>query len=182
MSEETTGEDTPLEEESIPSPADNPENGDVKPAFGGFTGGTNKDGSPTRKRGRPPGSRNKAGGSSEKPRAPRAPSSTNLKKSLQDTFTLIGVGVTAVNQYDGAVILKNAEGLAKSLDHLANENPSVKRALESMLVASAWGAVLTSCAAISVPVAANHGLLPPHMAMLFGCPPPDIEGFGRVVT
>jgi hypothetical protein len=159
---------------SAPAPSDT-DRDVVKPGFGlpPRTDAPSDSGEVRRPRGRPKGSKNKP--KDDQPISVPA-RGTSLKKSLQDTITLIGVGVSVANKYDGAVILKGAEGLAKNLDHLANENPAVKRALESMLTASAWGAVITSGATIAIPIACNHRLAPPTLAPLFGCPIPDIEG------
>lgn len=98
-----------------------------------------------------------------------------LRTGLIQQFTLIGIGVTAFNPYDGKVILTNAEGLADNLCKVAEQNPAVRRALEGLLVAGVWSGLALSAAAIAVPIMANHKLLPAQLALLMGADDPRQE-------
>ena len=94
------------------------------------------------------------------PRPPGRPPLNNLRGRLTEQIAAIGVAVAIVNPTDGAAVLAGAEPLASALEQLARENDGARRALERMLAASAWGAVLTAVAGIAIPILANHELLP----------------------
>jgi len=91
-----------------------------------------------------------------------------LAGRLTDSFTLIGIGVSAFHPADGAAVITGAPALADSLAKLADENPNMKRALEGAMQASAWGGVMVAAASIAIPIAANHGALPPQVGAMFG--------------
>lgn len=107
----------------------------------------------------------------EKPKRGRPPK-PKLDKQLTELFTLIGVGVTAVNEYDGRIIIKRSPKLAQSLNELAKENDAVREALESLLTVSVWSGVIAAAASIAVPIAANHKLMPHQAAVIMQAPDP----------
>lgn len=113
---------------------------------------------PPKRRGRPPG----------------RPSKAPLQKRLQEAFGAIGLVISMRNPYDGRAILEGAERLSTALDHLARENSSVRRTLEMVLAGGVYGEVLFAVAAIALPIAANHGMLPEQawqpMSVLFSLP------------
>jgi hypothetical protein len=96
--------------------------------------------------------------------------------------------VAVINQADGFAIVNGAEDLAKALNNVAKDNPSVYKTLERMLTGSAWGAVIVATGAIVLPIAANHNLLPfaipgvttpePAPANIESMPPPHTPDIG----
>jgi len=131
----------------------------------------------------PPGQ--EGGGSSTKSGSKNKSSSgkksgkTPTKQSIFGLISTIGTGVMLVNAYDGQRILENAENLADALHKAAKENPALRRALNAALQASTWGAVASAFAPIIVPILANHRVLPPETATLFGAPMPATNGAGQ---
>lgn len=64
------------------------------------------------------------------------------------------------DDYCATIIAQRTPDLAKSLTALADENPAIKRTLNRMLEGSAWGGVALSVAAIVIPIAQHHNLVP----------------------
>ncbi len=97
-------------------------------------------------------------------RKPRADAGTprrkSLEKPLNNLITSLGVTVSLVNQTDGQAIIEGSDRLAKSLNELAKENPTVHKNLTRMLTGSAWGSVFIAAGGIAIPILANHNLLP----------------------
>ncbi|MBT2400633.1 hypothetical protein [Streptomyces sp. ISL-100] len=115
-------------------------------------------------------------GTDSKPRAPRGGvRRPNLESRIAQGFTTIGTFACIVNEFDGMTIIQGAPNLAASLSKLADENPKVRESLEKMLAAGAWSAVIGAVAAVGIPIAANHKLLPPAVAGLFAAAPPGPE-------
>lgn len=90
------------------------------------------------------------------------------------TAIYAGIG-TAIMPFDpvcATVVLQSAEACASSLDQLADQNQSVKKALESLLKTGAWGAVIAAHAPLVVMVMAHHSpagdKLAPVASMLTG--------------
>lgn len=115
------------------------------------------------------GSSSKRSGSS----GGRRPRRKTLHKELGDLFGLLGTGVMLLDEYDGTVILENAERMGKELDRIARENASVQRVLERLVSTSQWGSVLGVFGAVAVPIAARHGLVPQYAPALIGVTPPE---------
>lgn len=87
----------------------------------------------------------------------------SLKRPLEEMFTGLGATVAVFNQFDGQCIVAGAPELAKAMDALAKQDPAVQRALERLVAGSTWGQVITAAASVAMPIAANHGALPPPM-------------------
>lgn len=106
--------------------------------------------------------------SDRKPRDPskprRAVGRPSLARNLEDMVTQLGVMVAAADQTCGLAIIGGASNLAVALDRLAKQNPKVKAALERFVAGTAWSGVVTATAAILIPVAAHHGILPRRIA------------------
>lgn len=103
---------------------------------------------------------------------------TKLKTRLQGAIGVVGKALTAFNEYDGKIVLTQAEELASALAQWADENDSVRRTLEAALTISTAGSVLGVCAAILIPILANHGIVPAHYAEAVGAEPvPNPERF-----
>jgi len=105
---------------------------------------------------------------------------TTLGKPLTDLFTTMGTMLILVDDYDGTVVVENAERLAKQLDEIAKNNPGVQAALERLVSGSQWGGVVATFGAVAVPIAARHGLIPQMTPALFRqTPPPEVRPLGR---
>lgn len=98
---------------------------------------------------------------------------TNLEKDLVSFFSTIGLFVSVIPKCmaDGQIIVHNAENLARAWSHLAQQNKSVERVLKGMMSASASGEVLMAMTMVIVPIMANHEMLPPEIAFMFGAAP-----------
>ncbi|MFG3244838.1 hypothetical protein [Streptomyces sp. NPDC048157] len=122
-----------------------------------------------KRRGRPPGSTDKA------PRktaaSARKASTPSLEKRLAGSLTTVGTMACLVSPADGMTIVQGVPALAASLAKLAEENASVRANLERMLTAGAWSGVIAAVVPIAVGIAANHNLLPAHMAAMLGAGP-----------
>lgn len=158
--------------------------------------GANADTNPTKaaKPRKAPRSTRTAAGAAPAPdaerRAPGRKSNAELAGKLRDPLTkLVGagglalaMGATAVRQsneyradqlaYDSAIVLNNASKVADELCAIAAEHPEVRRVLESLTQASGWTRTMTVAAALIVPIAANHGVMPRQWAPSFGAPMP----------
>lgn len=94
------------------------------------------------------------------------------KAQIEGLLATIGIGVSMVNAYDGQRIMEGSADLAEKLHDLAKENPAIRRALNAALATSAWGAVASALAPIILPIAANHGLVAPELAVMVDAPVP----------
>jgi hypothetical protein len=88
-----------------------------------------------------------------------------LESELEEFFTQLGAGVMILNQFDGLVIIQQANENASALARLANKNAKVKKALEALTNVSSMGAVVGVIGGTAVPILMNHGVLPPGMPM-----------------
>lgn len=99
-----------------------------------------------------------------------------FEKLHQDLFenissiagVLIVVGHTRKNdplKADGMVIAQHADKLSTDLSALARKYEYVYNALNTLVQATVWGAVIGDVAAITLGIAANHGFSVPGMDM-----------------
>jgi len=82
----------------------------------------------------------------------------------------------AVDQFDGLVIIQGSPKLVDALISMAEVNPEFRKFLESGAKSVVWLQLGTAIAAIAVPIAARHRLVPlnPTAAyQLFHGPIPD---------
>lgn len=122
-------------------------------------GSTNKtDEAPKKRRGRPPGSKNKAGKSTD----------AALKEGLETYVGLIGSGLTMMprTREDGLVLLAGGDAWVEATMTLAKSDPRVRHALDIALTGGAWGGFIVASASIVVPIAANHGFVPEFVGRL----------------
>jgi hypothetical protein len=131
----------------------------------------------------------------ERKASPRQASSTRtppLEKRLSQTFSTIAVIVSAFDPTCGSSIQDRADDLAGAWNRLAQQNPRVKAAIESLLEGGAYGEALFVTAVTVIPILKHHGLLPGNLSVFvngtfeddanpdFGeTPPPDIAESGR---
>lgn len=88
-----------------------------------------------------------------------------LRDGLTTALSMIGMGVSTFEPFDGAVILAKAEETAEALDRIAQTSPAVARALNVFAKGGAHGtpiALALAVAPIAVPILHHHGLLPEH--------------------
>lgn len=88
----------------------------------------------------------------------------SLEQRLAATIGLVGTVVYALDAFDGTQILVRGDQLAKALDHLAAENPAVRRVLEAMMAGGAWGEVVMVLAPMAVAILAHHKVIPEQYA------------------
>lgn len=68
-------------------------------------------------------------------------------------------------QADGMALAMHAPGLAEALNETARQQPSVARALESIMKAGPYGAIIGAIVPLVMQIAANHKLMNPAPAM-----------------
>jgi hypothetical protein len=90
----------------------------------------------------------------------RASKSDKMRRELLSMFGMIGLGLTAIEPYDGMVVMDRAEPTVDALMAVAAENERVRKVLESMIEVGVWAALGTAVAGIALPIAAHHGVLP----------------------
>src|SRR5450759_2227117 len=114
---------------------------------------------PKKRRGRPPGSKNKPSGKS---------TDTALKEGLESYVGLIGSGLTMLprTREDGLVLLAGGDAWVEATMTLAKSDPRVRHALDVALTGGAWGGFIVATASIAIPIAANHGLVPAFVGKL----------------
>jgi len=95
----------------------------------------------------------------------------NLQKQLEDQFMTMGMMLSMVDQFDGELVAENASELAEAWYKLAQQNKAVKRILEGIMETGAWSGVIMTTAAIAIPIADNHGLIPENIPHPFKKPP-----------
>ena len=114
-------------------------------------------------RGRPVGSSN---------RVPKA----KIKKTVASFY--LGTGMLTmkyVNEYDGQVVIHNAESLTEQTMKLAEEYPWVMSTLESWTSVSALGGFIGVLCAVGIPIMVNHGMAPPIALEFVDAPPLESE-------
>jgi len=99
-----------------------------------------------------------------KPRTPRAPSSASVRKRLAEITNLIGGVVSMFDQYDGHVILSNADALADGWAKVAERHPRIRQALDGFEAGGVYGGAIIATLFVAVPILAHHRMLPPQIA------------------
>lgn len=107
----------------------------------------------------------------------RSPKAADAKMiaGLEELVTLVGMGVSFWDAYDGQVICAGAAPLARQLVSMGDQYPAVKRVLAKVAggaVTAQSGLGLTMVVAqMAVPIMVHHGTLPadrmPSMLMRF---------------
>ena len=88
--------------------------------------------------------------------APRAKKGAFVEP-LTELYTTIGAMLMPFDMQCANVVIKSAEQCAQSMDELAYQNESVRRALTAITQTSAWGAVIFAHMPIIMAVAMHHG-------------------------
>lgn len=71
----------------------------------------------------------------------------------------------AALQADGMALAMHAPALAEALNETAKTQPQIGRALESIMKAGPYGAIIGALVPLAMQLAANHGLMNPAPAM-----------------
>lgn len=79
-----------------------------------------------------------------------------LQKDLEGLYTMIGTGIFPFDNQVGVVVLESAPNCASSLYDLAQKNPRLRKQLESLLSAGAYGAVISAHLPIAVIIATKY--------------------------
>jgi hypothetical protein len=106
--------------------------------------------------------------------AGRPSSRDKLEQSLAEQLGAIALTLSLFNPRDGQAIMRRAPECAASLARLADQNPKIKRLLESGMTSSAWLGVAIAFGGLGMELAANHGAAP----ALFSTPAPESSGAG----
>ncbi len=141
--------------------------------------GRKADGTPRQKPGRRP---------SGSPTSPRRPAGSTRRATGRKTTVDYRPGIIGMLQIpafalgaagqlnpalalDGAAISLHAPNIAEALNQLANENPAVAAALDRILQAGPYGAIIGACLPLAFQIAANHKAIPDGMARSVGAMP-----------
>lgn len=94
-----------------------------------------------------------------------APGAKQLHGQLVDLYVSIGtIAVTPIDPLAGALFVARSDELAQTWIDLAETNPKVKKALQKLVEAGGWGGVVIAHGMLLMPVLANRGLFPDHVA------------------
>ena len=106
-------------------------------------------------------------GRAEKPAASsrmKARTSTaSLERQLKELFTTVGGIVVMFDDVCGPVVIDNSERLAAAWAKAAEQNPRLKKMLESLLSGGAYGEVVIVTFMTLLPIFVHHGLVPPGL-------------------
>lgn len=120
------------------------------------------------------------------PREPRKPGrpkgSTNQRAKTKRAVSRFYVGLGAVtmkfDEYDGTVILSQAENLTDETMKVADEYPWVMDVLEQWTTVSVVGGFVGVLSAVTIPILANHGFIPEIVVDFMDAPPlPERDEF-----
>ena len=105
-------------------------------------------------------------------KAPAKPRTKRKTKPKFDPTKFVGETVDTVAAFlllasdprlnlDGELLQAKRDEIASAVGTAAAENPSLLRTLERLATASTYGALVMVLTSVALPIAANHGLLPP---------------------
>lgn len=104
--------------------------------------------------------------------APRRGRDTNkrLREGLEGIYSLGGIVLSLKCQVCAQIVLESATQRANEWIHLAEQNPAVKRALETLVSGSVWGEVVIGNIAMVMPILVHHQILPATFLQAFQAP------------
>ncbi|MGE3449592.1 MAG: hypothetical protein AB7H92_18650 [Microbacteriaceae bacterium] len=126
---------------------------------------------PKRKRnrstGRPPGRprkdpADKAPGTTTGPGRPTK--MAQREKHYTASLARVGAIIYAFNATDGLIFLEGVPRTAKALAAVSEQNPTIGKVLDAMVKSGAWLELGAALGVVAVPIAVNHGKLPPIAA------------------
>lgn len=89
--------------------------------------------------------------------APPKPREGALVKPLTELYTSVGLMLAPIDPTCSMAFVENAEACAKSMETLARENETVRRAILALTQTSAWGGVIIAHLPILLMVMMHHG-------------------------
>lgn len=94
-------------------------------------------------------------------RSARTGAKLSLQRDLEQLLATVGTVVSAIEPFDGAVIIANAESTARALDDAAKKSDAIHRTL-SLLTSGAGGSLglVMALVPIVLPILHHHGLIP----------------------
>lgn len=113
------------------------------------------------------------------PRMPAAPKQPDYRPAILGLLQVPMMALTMLGrqtknpalQADGHALAMHAPGLAEALNETARQQPQVARALETVLKAGPYGAIIGAVVPLVMQLAANHKVISPIPAM--GVHPPE---------
>jgi len=140
---------------------------------------------PPKKRGpgRPPKAKTATEQAPKPKRGPGRPPAPKLDQLLGEQFNHLAgaLGVAAAISgssklaFDAEVIANNAEKLAQNIDKVTLNSPKLRKAMIGVCTSGAYMELAITVGSIAIPIMANHEMLPPQIAGLFGMPVPQHE-------
>lgn len=133
--------------------------------------GRKADGTPRAKPGRPPnpgsGSARKSSPSSGA-RKTGAKGATDYRPGIEGIFQLVALPLAFKFPADAIVVTTYAPGIAEALNDLAALKPEVAAALDRVLSAGPYGALLAACLPMVIQLLVNHDVIPVDSVRSFG--------------
>jgi len=90
-----------------------------------------------------------------------------IAESLAGITSIIGMGVGMFNAIDGQIVLENSGKVIDAFSKVLRSNDQMRALFLKAAQTSGFVELAVACASIALPVAANHGMLPPMVAMPF---------------
>lgn len=129
----------------------------------------------------PKPSRSRASSASSS-RGPGRPSVRDkLETQLAEQLGALALTVVLFHPADGQAIMRRAPDCAAALARLAEQNPRIRRLLESGMTSSAWLGVAIAFGGLAMEIGANHGQFPKWLATPAQSPAGETGGvFGNL--
>lgn len=149
--------------------------------------GRKADGTPKRKPGPSKGTRvgaaiprpTRTGGPRPASSRAKPKTGTDYRQGILGILQIPAFALGAAGQFnealalDGAALSMHAPAIAEALNELANDNPTVAAALDQILSAGPYGALIGVCLPLAFQLAANHKKIPDTLARSTGAVPAD---------
>jgi hypothetical protein len=148
-------------------------------------------GAPKRRRGRPPGSKNRpkadsvpsdgagagAGASGAAPSPTRHTRGAKVGREVGQQIASGGLIVAAFGDaHCGMILAQNGPALGDAYGKLADKNARVLAVMEGMVNGGVYAEVIVVTMAVLIPILAHHGLAPQSTAALFSTAPGAAQG------
>ncbi len=155
-----------------------------------LAGGAEDEGQPKRRRGRPPGSKNRpkdgsvppdgasagAGASGAAPSPARNTRGAKVGREVGQQIAAGGMMLSLVDSHCGLILAQNGPALGDAYGKLADKNARVLAIMEGMINGGVYAEVIVVTLAVLVPIMAHHGLAPEGMAQTFAGRPAGPQG------
>jgi hypothetical protein len=84
------------------------------------------------------------------------PETVRILKSLQQTYSHLGIAVSLISTQDGIHIVQNSGKLTESWRQVLDNDPKLRKKMLGVIQGSGWGAVIFAHIAVFAPIANNH--------------------------